>query len=330
MARLSRASAHTRLGKPLSLFEKVILVSTLMLLAEAAAGLWITSHSLEAHHYLIDTSFIVGATVLGLFVNLVLLRSSFRPLFGLLRAMRQVTAGETSARAVDIPNDSEIGELALAFNRMLDQLETSRRLQALLILQAQEEERRRLARELHDESSQDLTALLVHTEILHQTLQAMPESASLPDVRASLEMGLRTLTTLAQETLEDVRRLALQLRPAVLDDLGLEAALRWLAEDCQQRFHVAMDLHLDRLEQALREQADAALYETTLFRIVQECLTNAARHASAQHISVSLQRDRHSLCLCVSDDGRGFETTRPSSGLGISGMRERAALLGER
>lgn len=152
MARFSRTRAHTRLGKPLSLFEKVILVSTLMLLAEAVAGLWITSHSLEAHHYLIDTSFIVGATVLGLLVNLVLLRSSFRPLFGLLRAMRAVGAGETSARAIEISGDSEIGELALAFNRMLDQLESSRRQQALLILQAQEEERRRLARELHDET----------------------------------------------------------------------------------------------------------------------------------------------------------------------------------
>ncbi|HLG75268.1 MAG TPA: hypothetical protein VKX46_02565, partial [Ktedonobacteraceae bacterium] len=104
MAHLFHTSAPTRLRKPLSLFEKVILVSTLMLLVEAASGLWITSHSLEAHHYLIDTSFIVVATLLGLLANIVLLRASFRSLFGLLHAMRQVTAGETTARAVDIPN----------------------------------------------------------------------------------------------------------------------------------------------------------------------------------------------------------------------------------
>src|SRR5215472_15990813 len=115
MAHLPRESAHIRRGKSLSLFEKVILVNTLTLLAEAAAGLWITSHNLEAHHYLIDTSFIVGATLLGLLMNIVLLRASFRPLCSLLRAMRQVTAGETTTRAVDPPNDSEMGELALAF-----------------------------------------------------------------------------------------------------------------------------------------------------------------------------------------------------------------------
>ena len=328
MAHFLRSSAQTRLRKPLSLFEKVILVSTFMLLVEATSGLWITSHSLEAHHYLIDTGFIVIATLLGLLGNIVLLRASFRSLFGLLHTMRQVIAGETNARAVDIPTDSEIGELALAFNSMLDQLEASRRQQALLILQAQEEERRRVARELHDESSQDLTALLVHTEILSQTLQLMPQGASFHDIRASLETGLRTLTDLTQKTLEDVRRLALQLRPAILDDLGLEAALHWLAEDWKSRIHVPLDLHIDGLEQALGEQDDVGLYETTLFRIVQESLTNAARHANAQHVSVLFQCDRQSLCLYVADDGRGFDMTRSSTGLGLIGMRERATSLG--
>src|SRR5579883_989928 len=312
----------------LSLFEKVILANIIMLLGEAASGLWITSHNLETHHYLIDTSFIVFATLLSLLINILLLRASFRPLFGLLRAMRAVSAGETGARAVDIPNDSTISELALTFNGMLDQLEASRRQQALLILQAQEEERRRLARELHDESSQDLTAILVHTEILYRTIQAIPQGASFDAMRAPLEKGLCTLTDLTQKTLEDVRRLALQLRPAVLDDLGLEAALRWLAEDWTSRFHVPLDLRIDGLEHVLREQADAALYETTLFRIVQECLTNVARHANAKHVSVSFQRDERSLCLCVADDGKGFDMLRPPSGLGIVGMRERTASLG--
>ncbi len=92
----------------LSLFEKVILANSLMLLVLALAGLWVTSHNLEAHHYLIDTAFIVVATLLSLLINVLLLRASFRPLFGLLRTIRAVSAGETDTRAVATPSDSEI------------------------------------------------------------------------------------------------------------------------------------------------------------------------------------------------------------------------------
>lgn len=281
MSNRSPSAHNTRQGRRLSLFEKVILVNTLMLLGEAASGLWITSHNLESHHYLIDTSFIVLATLLSLLINILLLRASFRPLFDLLRAIRQVTAGKTTTRAVDLPADSEVGELAQAFNMMLDQLEASRRQQALLIHQAHEEERRRLARELHDESSQNLTALLVRTEILRQTLHRLPEGTSFQEIRALLETGLGTLVDVTQKTLENVRTLALQLRPGVLDDLGLEAALRWLAEEWRQRLHAPIELHIEGLEQVLHEQGEAQLYETMLFCIVQECLTNAARHARA-------------------------------------------------
>src|SRR5260221_14538131 len=113
---------------------------------------------------------------------------------------------------------------------MLDQLETARREQAMLILQAQEEERRRLARELHDESSQNLTALLIHTEILNQTLHG---TIVTEDTRAQLRGELQYLTQLTQGTLENIRTLALQLRPGVLDDLGLLAALSQLCQVLQ-------------------------------------------------------------------------------------------------
>src|SRR5437660_8364718 len=129
----------------LSLFEKVILVNSLMLIVEAMAGFWVTSHSLEAHHYIIDTSFIVLATLFTLFINIILLRASFRPLFNLLATIREVSAGQTEARATVTPTDSEIGELARAFNSMLDRLETARLEQKMQILLAQEEERRRIA-----------------------------------------------------------------------------------------------------------------------------------------------------------------------------------------
>ena len=121
----------------LSLFEKVILANSVMLIGVALVGLWVTSHSLEAHHYLIDTSFIVIATLLGLLINVLLLRASFRPLFSLLQTIRVVSAGNTHTRAKVTTADSEIGELAYAFNTMLDRLEQTRREQAMVILQAQ-------------------------------------------------------------------------------------------------------------------------------------------------------------------------------------------------
>lgn len=307
----------------LSLFEKVILANVLMLLIETAAGLWVTSHNLETHHYLIDTAFIVLATLLSLCVSWLLLRASFRPLFGLLATVRAVSAGKTDARADISSSDEQVAELAHAMNTMLDRLESARREQALLILQAQEEERRRLALELHDEAGQNLTALLVHAEILKQRLQNLSNIS--PEARQGLKNDLHTLTKLTQHTLDDVRVLSQQLRPRILDDLGLDAALRWLAEDARQRFHLDVDLIVDGAEQGLPLPT---MYETALFRVAQESLTNVARHAGATRATITLTYDQHTLCLSISDDGRGFDTNQPSKGLGLLGMRDRAALLG--
>ena len=295
-----------------------------MLVGEALAGLWITSHNLEAHHYLIDTSFIVTATLLGLLINVLLLRASFRPLFTLLSTIRAIGRGKTSERASITQSDAEISELAQAFNAMLDQLEVTRREQAMLILQAQEEERRRLALELHDESSQNLTALLIHIEVLSQSLQALPGTTITDDARKQLEAGLQYVAGLSRHTLEDIRMLAQQLRPSVLDDLGLPAAFRWLAEDARQRLHLDVELHID----TPHGWKQPALYETALFRIAQESLTNIARHAHAQHVCISLAQEPGCIRLQIRDDGRGFDPLEQHTGLGIFGMRERAALLG--
>src|SRR5260370_24549931 len=220
MSRVFHVYAKPLQRLQLSLFEKVILANSLMLICEALVGLWVTSHNLEAHHYLIDTSFIVFATLLGLLMNVALIRASFRPLFGLMHTIRKVSAGDTHTRAQVVSTDTEIGELAQAFNSMLDRLEQARREQAILILQAQEEERRRLALELHDESSQNLSALLVHTEVLSQSLSTLPDAAITESTRAQLHQGLHYLTRLTQHTLDNIRTLAQQLRPSVLDDLG--------------------------------------------------------------------------------------------------------------
>ena len=312
----------------LSLFEKVILANSILLIGEALVGLWVTSHTLEAQHYLIDTSFLILAALLGLFINVLLLRASFRPLFTLLSTIRTVSAGKTSERARITRSDAEISELAQAFNGMLDRLETIRREQTRLILQAQEEERRRLALELHDESSQNLTALLVHIEILSQNQQSLPETAVTNDARKQLAGGLDYLRGLTQDTLESIRTLAQQLRPSVLDDLGLYAAFRWLAEDGRQRLQLPLELRIEGVEDRTRGREGPALYETALFRIAQESLTNIARHANACHVTMTLKQQQDYIYLRICDDGCGYDGAKHQAGTGIVGMRERANALG--
>lgn len=310
----------------LSLFEKVILANTIMLLGEAQAGFWVTTHHLEPHHYLLDTAFIVTATLLTVFVNFLLLRLSFRPLFSLLDTIRHVSKGEAQARAdLSREPDTEIGELARSFNTMLDRLEDTRQEQTRLILQTQENERRRIALELHDEAGQNLTALLVHTELLHQQLQLLTTQDIRQGARQQLETGLQQLNQLTQQTLEGVRVLAQQLRPSVLDDLGLQAAFRWLVEDSMQRLNLKIDLTITNFPQQAHPLPP--LYETTLFRIAQESLTNVVRHAQTDLAWIDLRYMEDKVTLRVSDKGRGFANEQPGEGSGVIGMRERASLL---
>jgi two-component system sensor histidine kinase UhpB len=309
----------------LSLFEKVIVVNSVMLIGDALAGFWITSHSLETHHYLIDTSFIILATLLTFVINFVLLRASFSPLFHLLSTIREISKGKTNARAKTYTFDAELSELALAFNTMLDHLEGTRREQTNLILQAQEEAQRRIALELHDEVGQNMTALLIHTEVLKQTLQTLPSSTMRSETQQQLTEELEQLTRLTQITTESIRIIAQQLRPSVLDDLGLLPALRWLVEDSHQRLHLNVTL----TTRGFKDMPVLPIqYETGLFRIAQESLTNIARHAHAEHVTILLSQERQLITLSIQDDGGGYEQEKVRSRLGIVGMCERARLLG--
>jgi signal transduction histidine kinase len=186
------------------------------------------------------------------------------------------------------------------------------------IITAQEEERRRIARELHDEAGQALTSLLIG-------LRAMEKSASLTEVH-TLAADLRK--TVAQ-TLDEVHDLALELRPSVLDDLGLVPALVRYTQSCPTRFGFQADFVTVGMDgQRLPREV-----ETVLYRIVQEALTNAARHASANQVSVLLQRRRGTVVLVVEDDGEGFDvaqvmaSTERRERLGLYGMEERASLV---
>ena len=184
------------------------------------------------------------------------------------------------------------------------------------LIAAEDQERRRIARELHDEMGQSLTALLVG-------LRAIEEQAITLDVKAAAQR----LRGFAARTVDDVGRLARGLHPSVLDDLGFVAAARRHASDYATSFGIAVDL---RLEGVASLRLNPAV-QTTLYRVLQEALTNVARYAQARAVSVEVGFDGTTLELVVRDDGVGFDAAAAgaqATGLGLHGMRERAALLG--
>ena len=201
----------------------------------------------------------------------------------------------------------ELREEELLRRQLLDRLIT-----------VQEEERKRIALELHDQTGQPLTSLIM-------TLGMLGEAESLAEVRTQAHYLRET----AAQVMREVHDLALELRPSVLDDLGLLAALRHLNKEYQDRFHIPVDLAVLGLDDGRLPSE----METALYRIVQEALTNIARHAQAENVSVLLERRDASVMLIVEDDGQGFDVTEcvgfidRAARLGLYGMRERAALL---
>jgi signal transduction histidine kinase len=183
------------------------------------------------------------------------------------------------------------------------------------VVDAQELERKRLARELHDETGQALTSILLGLKSLEQAVdsdEGRTEVASLRDLVVS--------------TLQDVRRLAVELRPSALDDFGLAPALERLVDTYRQHASVPVHLEIQVGDERLPSEV-----ETSLYRMVQEALTNVTKHAGANGISILLARKPSSVVLVVEDDGVGFDPgTMRDGGLGISGMKERVALVGGR
>ena len=245
-----------------------------------------------------------------------------RPILGLVKATQIIAKGDFSPRVRRWAND-EIGDLAEAFNHMADELgrtDELRQEQEILrkqllegVIVAQEEERRRISRELHDSTSQSLTSLMVG-------LRALEEKNSNPGLNAQVA----DLREMLGDTLDSVHSLAVQLRPAVLDDLGLAAALERFVNEWQDRHNIMIDITVHVGAKRLSESVETAIY-----RIVQEALTNVARHASAKSVSVLVERRFGEVVAVIEDDGIGFDSELASQNgkLGLLGMQERASLL---
>jgi signal transduction histidine kinase len=196
------------------------------------------------------------------------------------------------------------GRLRASELREAGRRETLRR-----VVDAQEHERRRIARELHDETGQALTSVLLGLRLIEEVS---------PDVRAAVSELRETITAAIQE----LRALAVDLRPKALDDFGLGAAIERLADTYSRRTGIAVDVHVAGLSDRLPEDIETALY-----RIVQESLTNVAKHAGAATASVTVHRRPRVVSIVVEDDGAGFDPTRVTDGLGLTSMRERAELV---
>jgi len=242
-------------------------------------------------------------------------RRRLRPLGKLLEDMEKVDLsrpGLALPSSIDgIGETEEVERLELAFLRMMRRLEAERRRAGSAALRAQEEERARVARDLHDEVNQSLTGLLLR-------LEAAREAAP-PQLEAELE----ETKALANQAMRELLSLARQLRPTALDDLGLTAAVAGQVEQLA-RGEIAAEFEADGEFSDLDDDAQLVVY-----RVAQEALSNAARHSGAGSVEVRLRRaERGGVELEVADDGRGFAFDEAERGLGIAGMRERALLIG--
>jgi two-component system sensor histidine kinase UhpB len=256
---------------------------------------------------------LVSGLAVMVVTDLMLMRWAFAPLQRLFTLMRRVDPLAPGRRLSVGGPESEVTELARAFNDMLDRLETERRDSARRALAAQEGERRRVASELHDEVGQALTAVLLELDRIGRSAPG------------ALQDDIAYARETAANSLDDVRRIARRLRPEALDDLGLVSAVINLSERLEQATGVVIDRRLDRELPELSAEAELVVY-----RIAQESLTNAVRHAAPGRVELSLEAQGRCVRLAVVDDGRGFDRNAVDQGGGIRGMRERALLIGAR
>ncbi len=327
---VARSDAPVRVPRPvlrrvlsIPLLWKVLIVNSLIVLLGAVAGTLVTAHVARSRPDTPAADLLVMTALIGLalsvVVNLAALRAALAPLRRLQSTIDAVRGGDLQARVNPaLLTDPEVERVGETLNGMLDELATVHaelRAVSAAIINAQEEERRRISRELHDDTAQALTSLLLYAKALEQG-----------DASPAVREALAELREEVSRSLEGVRRLARELRPSALDDLGLVAALEGYTHEFTRRTSLPV-----RFEPACGGDRLPPKVELVLYRIAQEALTNAAKHAGATAATVTLVREPGAVSLTVSDDGRGFDPGRVASagpGMGLLSMRERAELVG--
>ncbi|GII54201.1 histidine kinase [Planotetraspora thailandica] len=289
----------------MALFRRIFLLNAVVLIV--ATGLLLGPVTVSTPVLLTEAAILVLGLAAMLVANAALLRVGLAPLQRLTRAMTTIDLLQPGRR-IAVDGRGEIAELIAAFDAMLDRLESERAASTARALSAQESERHRIARELHDEIGQTLTAVLLE-------LKRIADHAP-PAVAKELHQAQET----TRASLEEIRRIARRLRPGILEELGLTRALKALSDEFRTP-ELLVRHHLDSDLPPLGHDVELVLY-----RVAQEGLTNTARHSCARHVDLSLHRVAEGVQLRIRDDGRGVGDA--SEGAGIRGMRERALLVG--
>lgn len=311
--RRAQPSSHpeSRSRRYVSLFQRVAAINALLLLLAVALTIVILVPGHESS-YRIDEegAVLIAAVILVVFLNLVLLRRMVGPVQRLTALARDVDLTDPMPAVPDAEPNSEAGELSHTFHQMLVRLQAERREATGRVLAGQEAERLRIAQELHDQVGQELTAVLL---LLSRLSTRAPEA---------LRPTLLEVQSAVRTSLEDLRRIALELRPEALDDLGLGSALSVLCDRFAQRSGLDVACLIAHVLPEL-----PASTELVIYRVAQEALTNVARHSGSHRAELSLQPQDGQIVLTVRDHGHGLPAGR-ASGSGMRGMRERAGLIG--
>lgn len=292
--------------RPLPLYWRVFAVNAGLLTAIAVV-LIVTPVTISFPIAVFEAIGVLAGLVVTIAVNALLLRHAFAPLARLAQRMETVDLLRPGQR-LQVLRDDEIGSVVTTFNRMLDRLESERQESGRRVLAVQEAERVGIARDLHDEVGQVLTGVLLQ---LNSIAEAAPEH----------EEALGEARQAVRRALDEVRRISRELRPEMLEHLGLVSALTELTSSFARVTGIALERRFASSLPKLPPEVELAIY-----RIAQESLTNVARHARARRVVIALEPARGSVVLRVADDGRGFAGAPVEHG-GLRSMRERALLV---
>jgi two-component system, NarL family, sensor histidine kinase UhpB len=296
-----------------SLLSQVLAVNTVLVTVTAFVAAMLAPDDAAGLASLQRDLLIGVAVVTAVLVNTLLLRHRLKPLEHLVETMERVDLASPGQRAVINPNATrDIQRLTAAFNRMLARVEEERLEGGRAVIRAQEEERARIAQDLHDEVNQALTAILLRLQ------------AAALDVPPGLRMELKEIQTLATQAMEELLTLARTLRPTALDDHGLVPALASQVANFGERTGIKTTFHRHGDTPELSDEEQLVLY-----RVAQESLSNVVQHSGASAVRVELSSVGRTV-LRVRDDGCGFKPSGRNGRLGVSGMRERALLVGGR
>ena len=308
----------------LTIYKQIVIGNSIIIFSGAILGTLLTRHltGIAADVWLIVLFATIG-TAFTIMINGWVIKSALQPLAQLSRMVDRMQLDKSELEDYRFKDtDPDISALATGLHSLVLQLEErNRQLQALSgrAIDAQEEERKRIARSLHDDTGQALSMLIINLERL--------ENNHLKD-KNDLKSSLASLRELATKTLEELRKTIYGLRPTVLDDLGLVPAIRWYARSNLEEAGIRVEVIAPDESFSLSSEL-----KTTLFRIAQEAINNIIKHSEARSVQITLIQKEDTICLQIDDDGHGFNVTQASEEAytlqhwGLVGIRERAELL---